>query len=72
MKLSPAMRRDSFVCKFDALNFNSKGIFNHGVNSFFRTDVDTDRQTCTILSPEQRPLPNTLLLLSEIQFMDSH
>lgn len=38
----------------------------------FRTDVDTERQTCTILSPEQRPLPNTLLLLSEIQFMDSH
>uniref|UniRef100_A0A336MQF3 Protein CLP1 homolog n=1 Tax=Culicoides sonorensis TaxID=179676 RepID=A0A336MQF3_CULSO len=36
------------------------------------TDVDIDRQTCTILSPEQRPLPNTLLLLSEIQFMDSH
>lgn len=36
------------------------------------TDVDVERQICTVLSPEQRPLPNTLLLMSEIQFMDSH
>lgn len=36
------------------------------------TNVDVDRQTCTVLSPEQRPLPNTLLLMSELQFMDSH
>jgi hypothetical protein len=26
----------------------------------------------TVLSPQPRPLPKTLLLLSDIQFMDSH
>lgn len=36
------------------------------------TDIDVERQVCTVLSPEQRPLPNTLLLMSEMQFMDSH
>ncbi|XP_065335760.1 protein CLP1 homolog [Cloeon dipterum] len=36
------------------------------------TEVDMDRQTMTVLSPQPRPLPQTLLLLSEIQFMDSH
>lgn len=36
------------------------------------TDVDTERQTFTVLSPQPRPLPYTLLLLSELQFMDSH
>ncbi|CAO1407934.1 unnamed protein product [Diamesa serratosioi] len=36
------------------------------------TNVDVDRQTITVLSPQPRPLPNTVLLLSELQFMDSH
>ncbi|KAI4488123.1 PREDICTED: protein CLP1 homolog [Polistes canadensis] len=36
------------------------------------TNVDVDRQTFTVLSPQPRPLPNTVLLFSEIQFMDSH
>lgn len=36
------------------------------------TNVDTERQTFTVLSPQPRPLPNTVLLLSDIQFMDSH
>ncbi|KOX67341.1 Protein CLP1 like protein [Melipona quadrifasciata] len=36
------------------------------------TNVDVDRQTFTVLSPQPRPLPNTVLLLSDIQFMDSH
>ncbi|KAK0182530.1 hypothetical protein PV327_000662 [Microctonus hyperodae] len=36
------------------------------------TNVDVDRQTITVLSPQPRPLPNTVLLLSDIQFMDSH
>ncbi|KAJ6641427.1 Protein CLP1 like [Pseudolycoriella hygida] len=36
------------------------------------TNVDNERQTLTVLSPQPRPLPNTILLLSEIQFMDSH
>uniref|UniRef100_A0A1A9W0M8 Protein CLP1 homolog n=1 Tax=Glossina brevipalpis TaxID=37001 RepID=A0A1A9W0M8_9MUSC len=36
------------------------------------TDVDMERQSVMILSPQPRPLPNTLLLYSELQFMDSH
>ncbi|XP_014210127.1 protein CLP1 homolog [Copidosoma floridanum] len=36
------------------------------------TNVDAERQTFTILSPQPRPLPNDILLLSEIQFMDTH
>ncbi|XP_004525577.1 protein CLP1 homolog [Ceratitis capitata] len=34
------------------------------------TDVDMERQTITVLSPQPRPLPNNVLLLSELQFMD--
>lgn len=37
-----------------------------------RTGVDMDRQAITVLSPQPRPLPNTLLMLSDLQFMDSH
>ncbi|CAH0756607.1 unnamed protein product [Diatraea saccharalis] len=36
------------------------------------TAVDMERQTLTILSPQPRPLPNTILLLSELQYMDNH
>ncbi|GLH13385.1 hypothetical protein R5R35_007426 [Gryllus longicercus] len=36
------------------------------------TNVDMERQTMTVLCPQPRPLPKTLLLLSDIQFMDSH
>lgn len=36
------------------------------------TNVDMERQTITVLSPQPRPLRNNLLLLSEMQFMDSH
>ncbi|KOC64300.1 Protein CLP1 like protein [Habropoda laboriosa] len=36
------------------------------------TNVDVERQAFTVLSPQPRPLPNTVLLLSDIQFMDSH
>jgi polyribonucleotide 5'-hydroxyl-kinase len=36
------------------------------------TNVDMDRQTITLLSPQPKPLPNNILLLSELQFMDSH
>ncbi|KAE8743038.1 hypothetical protein FOCC_FOCC011361 [Frankliniella occidentalis] len=35
------------------------------------TKVDSERQMLTVLSPQPRPLPQTLLLLSEIQYMDS-
>ncbi|XP_014239410.1 protein CLP1 homolog [Cimex lectularius] len=36
------------------------------------TNVDVDNQTLTVLSPQPRPLPDTLFILSEVQFMDSH
>ncbi|EEC10333.1 cleavage/polyadenylation factor Ia subunit Clp1p, putative, partial [Ixodes scapularis] len=36
------------------------------------TEVDVERQTLTVLSPQPRPLPKAVLLLSEVQFMDSH
>ncbi|XP_075212091.1 protein CLP1 homolog isoform X2 [Lycorma delicatula] len=36
------------------------------------TNVDVERQMLTVLSPQPRPLPDTLLILSDIQFMDSH
>lgn len=36
------------------------------------TNVDIERQTITILSPQPRPLPKTICLLSDLQFMDSH
>jgi polyribonucleotide 5'-hydroxyl-kinase len=35
------------------------------------TDVDMDKGRMTVLSPQPGPLPKTLLLLSDIQFMDS-
>jgi len=35
------------------------------------TDVDIDKGRMTVLSPQPGPLPKTLLLLSDIQFMDS-
>ncbi|XP_059081029.1 protein CLP1 homolog [Tigriopus californicus] len=35
------------------------------------TDVNMDEQKVTILSPQPRPLPDTLLLLSDIQYVDS-
>ncbi len=35
------------------------------------TDINTDEQRLTLLSPQPRPLPETLLLVSEIQFVDS-
>lgn len=36
------------------------------------TNVDVDRQTVTVLSPQPRPLPNVVMLFSELQFIDSH
>lgn len=35
------------------------------------TDVKPDEHKLTVLSPQPRPLPDTLLLLSEIQYVDS-
>ncbi|GAB6030986.1 hypothetical protein CHUAL_007809 [Chamberlinius hualienensis] len=36
------------------------------------TDINMERELMTVLSPQPRPLPKTVLLLSEVQFMDSH
>ncbi|XP_077300195.1 protein CLP1 homolog [Arctopsyche grandis] len=36
------------------------------------TAVDMERQVFTVLSPQPRPLPNTMLLLSDMLFMDAH
>lgn len=38
----------------------------------YSTNVDVERQIITVLSPQPRPLPNTVFLLSEVQFMDTH
>ncbi|KAG5332416.1 CLP1 kinase, partial [Acromyrmex heyeri] len=35
-------------------------------------NVNVDRKTFTILSPQPRPLPNTILLLSNIEFRNHH
>lgn len=34
--------------------------------------VDVEQQTMTVLSPQPRPLPNNILLLSDLQFLDNH
>lgn len=36
------------------------------------TNVNMEKEVLTVLSPQPRPLPQTILLLSELQFMDSH
>lgn len=36
------------------------------------TDVSMEKEVLTILSPQPRPLPQTILLVSDLQFMDSH
>ena len=35
------------------------------------TDINQEEARLTVLSPQPRPLPETLLLVSEIQFVDS-
>ncbi|XP_066262682.1 protein CLP1 homolog [Euwallacea similis] len=36
------------------------------------SNVDVERQIITLLSPQPKPLPNNILVLSDVQFMDSH
>lgn len=36
------------------------------------TEVDMERQVATVLSPQPRPLPKTVFLMGDVQFMDSH
>ncbi|CAG9765695.1 unnamed protein product [Ceutorhynchus assimilis] len=47
-------------------------ILSHVIGFICVTNVDTDRQTISVLSPQPKPLPNHILVLSELQFMDSH
>ncbi|EFX63542.1 hypothetical protein DAPPUDRAFT_119123 [Daphnia pulex] len=48
-------------------------IIQTNVNGFICVNnVDLERQMLTVLSPQPRPLPRTRLLLSDIQYMDSH
>ncbi|XP_039298625.1 protein CLP1 homolog [Nilaparvata lugens] len=48
-------------------------VINSNVAGFICvTAVDTDKQTLTILSPQPRPLPATVLILCDIQFMDNN
>ena len=35
------------------------------------TDVNADQQKITVLSPQPKPLPDTLFILSDIQFVDN-
>lgn len=37
---------------------------------FFRSGLDTEKETFNILSPSQNPLPNGILLILDLQFMD--
>ncbi|GJQ80829.1 cbc [Trypoxylus dichotomus] len=59
-----------------AVSFSEKDddeIINSHVAGFVCvTNVDTERQMITLLSPQPKPLPNNVLILSELQFMDSH
>lgn len=36
----------------------------------FRSGLDTEKETFNILSPSQNPLPNDILLILDLQFMD--
>lgn len=37
---------------------------------FSRSGLDTEKETFNILSPSQNPLPNDILLILDLQFMD--
>lgn len=58
----------NFQLKFEC--FNQITSINNCVE-FFRTKVDVERQLLTVLSPQPKPLPNTCLILSDIQFVDN-
>ncbi|XP_043471503.1 protein CLP1 homolog [Leptopilina heterotoma] len=53
-------------------NSNEDDVIQTNVAGFVCvTNVDVERQTLTVLSPQPK-LPQTVLLVSDIQFMDSH
>lgn len=48
-------------------------VINANVLGFICVEsVDAEQQTMTVLSPQPRPLPNTVLLLSDLQFLDNN
>lgn len=52
---------------------DEKNVIDRNVAGFVCvTAVDTEKQTITLLSPQAGPLPNDLLIFTEVQFMDSH
>ncbi|KAK0092023.1 hypothetical protein PV326_002370 [Microctonus aethiopoides] len=54
-------------------NSPKDGVVQTNVSGFICvTNVDVDRQTITVLSPQPQPLPNTVLLLSDVQFVDNY
>ncbi|KAJ8935027.1 hypothetical protein NQ314_013052 [Rhamnusium bicolor] len=59
-----------------AVSFSEKDdddiMLSHVVGFVCVTNIDSERQIITLLSPQPKPLPNTILILSELQFMDSH
>ncbi|CAG9813536.1 unnamed protein product [Phaedon cochleariae] len=58
-----------------AVSFSEKEeevITSHVAGFVCVTNVDAERQILTILSPQPKPLPNNILVLSELQFMDTH
>ncbi|KAJ8950913.1 hypothetical protein NQ318_008351 [Aromia moschata] len=59
-----------------AVSFSEKDdddiILSHVAGFVCVTNVDPERQIITLLSPQPKPLPNNTLILSELQFMDSH
>ncbi|CAI6373288.1 unnamed protein product [Macrosiphum euphorbiae] len=36
------------------------------------TNVDTSQQMLTLLSPQPKPLPETIYLMSDVQFIDNN
>jgi hypothetical protein len=73
MKISfKLMSWDLFVCKYPLYSSYFKFKFLNLNRFLLRTNVDMEKQLMTVLSPQPRPLSRTRLLLSEIQFVDSH
>lgn len=55
-----------------ATDENSEDVIGTNVAGFVCvTEVDDEKKRMTVLSPQPGPLPKTLLLVSDIQFMDS-
>lgn len=56
-------------CQYDKKYWNANIKYIFFLN---RTNVDISRQMLTLLSPQPKPLPETIYLMSDVQFMDSN